>query len=289
MSESPPLLEVKNLTKIFTSGQIFTTQVKALNNISFKLTKGEIVSIVGESGSGKSTVANIILRLIRPTNGQVHLNGQSIFKQKLNDYYKHVQVVFQNPFGSFNGFYRVDRVLDKAFDFVYRNSKKKNQKERKIIREEYSKENSLNEVDKDKIIFEALKKVDINPEEVLGRFPHQLSGGQLQRFLLARALIIKPDLLIADEPTTMIDASSRAGILNQLIALGKSGDLSVLFITHDIGQAQYVSDRVLVMKEGSIVEEGPSKEVFLHPKQAYTKRLLEDVPSLTRKWKWRLA
>lgn len=269
MATPTPLLEVKNLTKVFTSGQIITKRVVAVDNISFNISKGEIVSIVGESGSGKSTVANIILRLIRPTSGQIFLNGCSILKEKLKIYYKHVQVIFQNPFGSFNGFYRVDRVLQKAVEFAHGSTK--------------------TNCEKEKILIEALKKVDINPEEVLGRFPHQLSGGQLQRFLLARALIIKPELLIADEPTTMIDASSRAGILNQLIALGKSEGLSVLFITHDIGQAQYVSERVLVMKQGSIVEEGLSKEVFLHPSHDYTKKLLEDVPSLTRKWKWRLA
>jgi len=269
MAQENTLLDVVKLTKVYTSGRVRTTQLVATKDVSFQLHKGEIISLVGESGSGKSTIANIILRLLRPTSGHIYLNGKDIFKIKLHDYYKSVQMVFQNPFGSFNPFYRVERVLNKAVDFVYENSKTRAQK--------------------DEIVFSALRKMDINPEEVLGRFPHQLSGGQLQRFLLARVLIIRPEVLLADEPTTMIDASSRAGILNQLINLGKTEGLSVIFITHDIGQAQYVSDKALVLRQGEVVEQGPSKEVFLHPTNKYTKQLLEDVPSLYRKWKWRFA
>ncbi|MFX1298143.1 MAG: ABC transporter ATP-binding protein [Promethearchaeota archaeon] len=263
MKEINRLLEVKKLTKIYTSGLIRTSMVIGAKDISFKINKGEIVSLVGESGSGKSTVANMILRLIVPTSGYIYFNGNDISKIPKRDYYRQVQVIFQDPFSSFNYFYKVDRVLKKAVDFCMDN---------------------ISSNEKKKFIKEAIIRVGINPEEVLGRYPHQLSGGQLQRFLLARVLLIKPLLLIADEPTSMIDASSRAEILNLLDLLRKEQGFSVLFISHDIGQAQYISDRVLVMKEGKIVEKGITKEVFLHPTHPYTKNLLASVPSLYRKW-----
>jgi len=131
----------------------------------------------------------------------------------------------------------------------------------------------------------ALRSVGLNPDEVLGRYPHQLSGGQLQRLLVARALIIGSEMLIADELTSMIDASLRAGILNLLLGLKKEGKLSVLFITHDIAQAQYISDRIIVMKNGEIVEMGPSDRVLTRTTRPYTKNLLASVPQLYKKWK----
>jgi peptide/nickel transport system ATP-binding protein len=139
--------------------------------------------------------------------------------------------------------------------------------------------------DKRKEITEStLKSIGLNPDEVLGRYPHQLSGGQMQRILVARSLVIGSELLIADEPTSMIDASTRAGILNLLLGLKRENGLSVLFITHDIGQAQYLSDRIVVMKKGEIVEQGPVDEVFVKPKHPYTKELLASVPRLYEKW-----
>jgi len=258
------LLKVENLTKIYSSGLIKTTETIGAKDVSFTLGDGEILSVVGESGSGKSTISNMILRLIVPTSGSIFLNGQDILKIKAHDYYKQVQVVFQDPYSSFNYFYKVERVLRKAIKY-------------RIGHLSYSEEL--------KVIRNTLSHVGINADEVLGRYPHQLSGGQLQRFLLARILLIKPDLLIADEPTTMIDASSRADILNLLDMLRKEEGFSVLFITHDIGQAQYISDQVLVMKEGFIVEKGATKEVFLRPKHPYTQNLLASVPSLYRMWK----
>jgi|SRR5271157_4148052 len=267
MSQNGPLLQVKNLTKIFKSGRIKTTQTIAVQDVSFSINKGEIVSIVGESGSGKTTVSNLILRLIPRTNGEIYFNGEDIFRINLRKYYKQVQVIFQNPFSSFNYFYKVDRVLMNAINFVSGKS--------------------LTITAKKQLMYETLKKIDINPSEVLGRYPHQLSGGQLQRFLLGRVLLIKPDLLIADEPTTMIDACCRSDVLNLLNNLRQNAGLSILFITHDIGQAQYISDRVLVMNHGRIIEEGPSNDVFQNPQEDYTKKLLANVPSLSRKWKWK--
>ncbi len=263
MSKNENILKIDDLTKIYTSGFIRTTKSVAAKDLSFEIKRGEIISLVGESGSGKTTISNIILRLIKPTSGKVYVNGIDIEEIKKKNYYKQVQVIFQDPYSSFNYFYKVERVLKKAIRFRYGKVSKSEESEK---------------------IQEVLGFVGINAKEVIGRFPHQLSGGQLQRFLLARILLIKPDLLIADEPTSMIDASSRADILNLLANLRKEEDFSVLFITHDIGQAQYISDKVLVMEKGIIVEKGPTKNVFLNPTNPYTKKLLASVPSLYRKW-----
>jgi peptide/nickel transport system ATP-binding protein len=232
-------------------------------NVTFDIKRGEIVSLAGESGSGKSTVARMILRLVKPTSGSILYDGKSIFSYGIRQYYKSVQGVFQDPYSAFNPFYPVDHVLDKAFG----------------LREDH-----LDADKRKKIIWSALKSIGLNPDEVLGRYPHQLSGGQMQRLLIGRSLLIGSQLLIADEPTSMIDASTRAGILNLLLTLKRERGLSVLFITHDIGQAQYVSERVLVMKKGEVVEQGLVEEVFLKPKHPYTKELLAAVPSLFEKW-----
>ena len=263
MIKNNGLLEVDKLTKIYTSGLIRPKKVVGAKDVSFKINKGEILCLVGESGSGKTTVANMILRLINPTSGFIYFNGKDINEINLREYYKLVQVIFQDPYSSFNYFYKVDRVLNKAIEFRFG---------------KVSKSKKFNLIEK------AFKEIGINAEEVLGRYPYQISGGQLQRFLLARTLIIRPKLLIADEPTSMIDASSRASILNLLELIRKEEGSSVLFITHDIGQAQYLSDRVLVMKKGLVVEKGQTKDVFLHPTHPYTKNLLDSVPSLYRQW-----
>ncbi|MFX0016252.1 MAG: ABC transporter ATP-binding protein [Promethearchaeota archaeon] len=264
MTYQEPILRIENLTKIFTSGFINVVTITAVNNVSFTIDEGEIVSLVGESGSGKSTTANIVLKLLSPTSGQVFLQGKDITSfKKRTDYYKKVQVVFQDPYSSFNLVYRIDRVLYNAFNLREGHHSKSEKKE---------------------IIIDTLAQIGLNADEVLGRYPHQLSGGQLQRFLLARILIIKPILLIADEPTSMIDASSRAGILNLLEDLRESEKFSVLFITHDIAQAQYISNRVCVMKNGEIVEKGSCEAVFGNPQHTYTQELLASVPDLYSRW-----
>jgi peptide/nickel transport system ATP-binding protein len=224
-----------------------------------------MVALVGESGSGKTTVAKMILRFIEPTAGDILFNGQSIFTYDTHDYYRHVQAIFQDPYSAYNPFYKIDRVLDKALRMHNK---------------------PLSESERRDVIWSTLKSIGLNPDEVLGRFPHQLSGGQMQRILVARALVIGSELLIADEPTSMIDASTRAGILNLLLELKEKRNLSILFITHDIGQAQYIADRVLVMEKGVIVEQGPADEVFVNPQHPYTKELLASVPRLYEKWEF---
>ncbi len=257
------ILECKNLTKVYTSGLVRTKTVLGANNATFDIKRGEIVSLAGESGSGKSTIAKMILRLIEPTSGDILFNSRSVRSYNIREYYKHVQAVFQDPYSAFNPFYKIDHVLDRAFGL---------------------REDNLNSDERKEIIESTFLSIGLNPSEVLGRYPHELSGGQMQRLLIGRSLIIGSQLLIADEPTSMIDASTRAGVLNLLLNLKEKKDLSVLFITHDIGQAQYVSERVLIMKEGEIVEQGSVHDVFTRPKHPYTQELLAAVPRLCEKW-----
>lgn len=263
MNSENVLLKLVDTTKVYESGLIRIRTQKAVNEVSLEMKKGEILSLVGESGSGKTTIAKMVLRLIPISSGKIFLNGTDITTIQKNDYYKKVQAIFQDPYSSFNYFYSIDRVLNLAFKL----------RGKSVGREEKKQE-----------ITDVLKSIGINYSEVEGRYPHQLSGGQLQRFLIARILLIKPDLLIADEPTSMIDASSRAGILNLIKRLRDEVDLSVLFITHDIGQAQYIAEKVCIMKEGKIVEQGLSKDVFINPQHPYSKNLLSSVPSLYRIW-----
>ena len=257
------ILECENLTKEYTSGLIRTKTVLAAKDATFDIMKGEIVALAGESGSGKSTIARMILRLLEPTYGEIFLNGINIHAYKIREYYKQVQAVFQDPYSAFNPFYKVDHVIDRAWGL---------------------REDVLDDDERKEVIESTFSSIGLNPDEVLGRYPHELSGGQMQRLLIGRSLIIGSQLLIADEPTSMIDASTRAGVLNLLLNLKKEQGLSVLFITHDIGQAQYLSDRVLIMKEGYIVEQGSVDDVFCRPEHPYTKELLAAVPSLYEKW-----
>lgn len=257
------ILECENLTKEYTSGLIRTKTVLAAKDATFDIKRGEIVALAGESGSGKSTVARMILRLIEPTYGNITLNGIDIQSYRIREYYKQVQAVFQDPYSAFNPFYKVDHIIDRAWGL---------------------REDDLDKDERREVVESTFSSIGLNPDEVLGRYPHELSGGQMQRLLIGRSLLIGSRLLIADEPTSMIDASTRAGVLNLLLNLKEVKGLSVLFITHDIGQAQYLSDRVLIMKEGYIVEQGSVDDVFCKPEHPYTKELLAAVPSLYEKW-----
>ena len=255
-----PLLQVENLTKVFGSGK---HEVVAVEDVSFEIYPGEIISLLGESGSGKTTTARMILRLSQPTRGRILFNGRDIQTMKGIDYWRQVQAIFQDPFSSFNSFYSVHSFLSKAFRL---------------------KGNHVSKAQQRALMEESMEKGGLNAEELLFKRPHELSGGQRQRLRIARALLISPELLIADEPTSMIDASSRVGILNMLMELSRDLGMSIMFITHDIGLAYYTSDRLLIMNKGRIVERGPSVEVVENPTNEYTRRLLADVPTLSKKW-----
>lgn len=258
------LLRVENLTRTFGTGK---SQIRAVDNVSFSIKEGEIVTLLGESGSGKTTTARLILKLLPPTSGRIIFRDKDITyissRKDLLNYWREVQAIFQDPFASFNIFYSIRRVLNNAF---------------RLVLDSYSNE------EREKIIKKSLLSVGLNPDEVLDKRPYELSGGQKQRIMFARILIIKPKFLIADEPTSMIDASSRAGILNLLLDLRKRYNMSIMFITHDIGLAYYTSDRLFIMNNGKIVESGDAEKIITNPKDLYTKKLLEDVPVIHKKW-----
>ncbi|RLG81499.1 MAG: ABC transporter ATP-binding protein [Thermoprotei archaeon] len=266
------LLETKNLTKIFESGFLRKTIIKAVDNVNLVLKESEVVSLAGQSGSGKTTLAKMILRILEPTSGKIIYKGKNIWRdlKSLKDlkwYWRNVHIIFQNPFSNFNPFYKIDRALRQALELIGVDPDSSEGK---------------------RLVKEALEVVGLRPDETLGKYPHQLSGGQLQRIMIARAWIVRPKLLLADEPVSMLDVSTRGKILELFLKLREAQKTTILFITHDFGLAYAVSDRILIMYKGKIIEEGPPDEVLFNPKHEYTKQLIESVPTLYRKWRFEL-
>jgi len=257
------LLEVRNVSKIYTSGYLKTKRIPAVLDVNLHIEKGEILALVGESGSGKTTLARMILRLIKPTQGHILLDGKDIYSYPLQEYYRRVQGIFQDPYTSFNPMKTVESVLLDAIEL----------KAGKINRNEGLKE--INSV---------LIRIGLNPSEVLGKYPHELSGGQLQRILIARSYIVEPNLLLADEPTSMIDASTRIAVLNTLFELNEDKGTAIIFITHDLSQAFFVADKVAIMYKGRIIEFGDRDEILKHPQTDYTRKLLTSIPQLHTRW-----
>jgi len=255
------MIRVENLTKEFSSGLMGKYRTIAVNDVSFEIKEGEIVSLIGESGSGKTTIGKMILRILKPTKGKIFLNGEDIYNYKPQEFYRKVQGVFQDPFSSFNPIYKVDRVFDVVYESLLNRKK----------------------MDRDEVE-RALMIVGLNPKDVLGKYPHQLSGGQLQRVLIARALVIGARFLVADEIISMLDASTRIDVLNVLGELKKSRKMSILFITHDLSLGYYISDKILIIYKGHIVEAGDTRKVFSNPLHPYTKMLFSSVPTINKKW-----
>ena len=257
-------LSGRGVTKIFGTAKINTV---AVDHIDFDFYKGEVISIVGESGSGKTTLAQMILGLISVTEGEIGFEGArrdlSSHKKK-KEYWRGIQAVFQDPFASFNMFYKVDAVL---LDCINMRGGKHLPKEKKV-----------------ELITEACRFVNLKFAELTNKYPFELSGGQMQRLMIARIFLLKPKILIADEPTSMVDACSRATILDMLLKLRDENNMTIIFITHDIGLAYYVSDSVYIMEHGKFVEHGSADEVILKPQENYTKRLISDVPKIYEKW-----
>jgi peptide/nickel transport system ATP-binding protein len=259
------MLTVIDLTKVYAAGLLRRGGVVAVDGISFAVQEGEIISLVGESGSGKTTTAYIILRLLPATSGKVEFEGRNIWdfnaKNELKRYWQKVHGIFQDPYATFNPIYKADRILYQAFDLMDKGVG-----------------------DKRRQVREALEAVGLRPEDVIGRYPHQLSGGQRQRVMIARCYLLKPKLIVADEPVSMVDASGRAGILKLFLELHDLYRTAIIFITHDLGLAYYMSYRILVMHKGKIVEQGAPEEILSNPQHPYTRKLIMDIPLIARKW-----
>lgn len=259
------MLKLENISKTYRTGMFGGKELHAVNDVSFEVKGCEVVSLIGESGSGKSTIGKMILHLISATSGTITLDGMNVSTLKdnsLKEYYRHVQGVFQDPFSTYNPIYKADRIF-------------------KTIHEEFYPQ--VPDSEWTGRVEQTLKSVGMNPEHVMNKFPHQLSGGQLQRFLIARALLLDIKFLVADEIISMLDASTRIDVLNLLADLKKRG-LSILFITHDLSLANYISEKAVILYRGCIAEMGGTTTVFEHPRHPYTKMLISSVPRLDEKW-----
>ncbi|MEJ2732079.1 MAG: dipeptide/oligopeptide/nickel ABC transporter ATP-binding protein [Anaerolineae bacterium] len=262
--EKRPCLSGKGLTKVFGFGR---TRTVAVDHVNFDFHEGEVISIVGESGSGKTTLAKMLLGLINPTEGEIYFLGEKRdirTQRKKREYWKSIQAIFQDPYSSYNIFRKIDAVL---LDCISMRGGRK-----------------LPQAEKIEMMAEACSFVNLKFDELTNKYPFELSGGQMQRLMIARIFLLKPKILLADEPTSMIDACSRATILDMLMQLRDEVGMTVVFITHDMGLAYYVSDVVYIMERGEFVESGSADEVILHPKALYTKRLLDDVPKIYEEW-----
>jgi peptide/nickel transport system ATP-binding protein len=262
------LLEVDHLTKIFTLGNVVSrTKITAIDNVSFYIKPAEIFALAGESGCGKSTLARIILGFEEPTSGRIIHKGKQDEQPRDKKVWvtEGIQAIFQDPFGTFNPL----RIVDRYFFETVQNYQLAETKAEAI-----------------KLIDQKLKAVGLSYEELAGRYPSEFSGGQLQRISIARALLTDPILMIADEPVSMVDASLRMSIVNLFKKLKEDFGVSVLYITHDLATAYYVSDRIAIMFRGNIVEEGPVEQVLMHPKHPYTRLLRESIPEVDPNMRW---
>ncbi|WP_045519385.1 ABC transporter ATP-binding protein [Neobacillus niacini] len=262
------LLKVNLLKKTFVkkTGTLLKrkkTDVFAVNNVNFEIRKGEILGIIGESGCGKTTTARMVMRLMKETSGEVWFDGVDLCNLKeseTNKIRKKMQMIFQDPYDTLNPGMRVVDILMEPLN---------------------AHEKNLEYQEKVKLVKEAIESIELKPaEDYMYRYPHQLSGGQRQRIAIARAVILKPSFIAADEPTSMLDVSVRAGILNLLLELRKKMGLTMMFITHDLSTASYMCDRIAVMYQGRIVEIGPTQKIIHAPSHPYTKALVSVVKDL---------
>ncbi|HPU43949.1 MAG TPA: ABC transporter ATP-binding protein [Dictyoglomaceae bacterium] len=272
MNNTNKLISVRNLTKIFSRGSIlFKTYILAVNNVSFEIEmeKPEIFTLAGESGSGKSTLARMLLGLVEPTYGTILYKGKDIVQitntKNWMWFTKEVQPIFQNPFETFSPLNRVE-------DYLYDTARNY-----KMIPKN---------TDKNSFLKEYLNIFGLSYDEIKGKYPHEFSGGQLQRLSIARALITNPSLLIADEPVSMIDASLRMSVVNLFKELKNRFKVSVIYITHDLATAYYISDKIAIMLRGNIVELGPVEKVLDDPLHPYTKLLKQSIPEPTIETQW---
>lgn len=265
----PQLLQVKDLNKSFPiKAGIFKRtigSVKAVNNVSFCLNKGETLGIVGESGCGKTTLGRTLVRLYEPSSGEIFfkdINFGNLKEQALRPYRKYIQMIFQDPYSSLNPRMSIRKILEEPLII----NKKGDQAQRNLK------------------LRQLVETVGL-PLSSLERFPHEFSGGQRQRIAIARAICLDPELIIADEPVSALDVSIQSQILNLLASLQKKLGLTIIFISHDLLVVKYISDRIAVMYLGFIIEIGPAQQVFKNPKHPYTKALLKSIPRIGKQVK----
>jgi peptide/nickel transport system ATP-binding protein len=263
------ILKTENLNKLYKLGGLGRSrEIQALNNINLNIQSDQpvIISVVGESGSGKTTLAKTILRLVEPTSGQILVYDKILAGKGANpskaEVLNIVQPIFQNPFEAFSRYRTVEAYLYETAIRVAR----------------------LGKAEATNAVEEALTSVGLEYKDVHGKYTSQFSGGELQRVSIARALIPNPSLIVADEPVSMIDASRRMIIINLFMQLKEKYRRSFLYITHDLATAYYISDYIAVMNKGSVVEFGSAREVMENPQHAYTKLLLDSIPTTKHKW-----
>ena len=267
-----PLLELRNVTKVFQSGIRRTAAgtTVALRDASLTVPSEFATStaVAGESGSGKTTMARLLLGFIKPTSGQIIYQGVDVAKMnraQARQYRREVQPIFQDPFEVYNPFYKIDNVLTTPLrNFGLASDGKEVQRRME----------------------EALEMVGLRPRETLGRYPHELSGGQRQRIMVARALMLRPKIIMADEPVSMVDASLRATILDELRKINTEFGISLLYITHDLTTAYQVCDNIVILYQGTVAEAGSVERVIRDPKHPYTKLLVSSIPLIDRTKRW---
>lgn len=250
----------KTLTQVFKREKQW---IKAVDNVSLELEKGEILGVIGESGCGKSTLGRALARLENPTQGDVFINGvstQNLIKEDQRKFRRTVQIVFQNPFDTFTPRDTIEKILMRPLK-LHEIGKNDEERREKCI--------------------EVLESGGLKPaEEIMKRYPHELSGGQLQRISILRSMLFDPQFIIADEPVSMLDVSVRAEIINMLLKLSRENDATVVFISHDIALTRYISDKIAVMYLGKIIEYGDSETIINHPQHPYTQALISNTSSI---------
>ncbi len=270
---SEMLLEIRNASKIYAQRSVggMKRELVALQDFNLSIPKhpASIVTIAGESGSGKTTLAQVVLGFTRLTSGQIIYDGQDVSTanpEQMKGYRRQVQAVFQDPFGVYNPFYRVKHVFNTVIENFHL---------------------SRNKTESRALIEEALNIVGLHGDDVLRKYPHQLSGGQRQRIMMARAYMIKPKLIVADEPVSMVDASLRASILDVMIRLKEKVGISFLYITHDLSTAYQIGDRIFILYQGTVAEKGNTVNVIDHPHHPYVQLLVDSVPVPDPAVKWK--
>ncbi|HKD74218.1 MAG TPA: ABC transporter ATP-binding protein, partial [Ktedonobacterales bacterium] len=263
-------LEARHVAKSFGGGMLERDAIVALQDFSLTIDseRPRITAIVGESGSGKTTLARLLLGLVAPTLGQVLYQGRDLHDlshAERRAFRRDIQAIFQDPYGVYNPFYRVDHVLTTP---VARFRLAKNRTQARGL------------------IEDALRAVGLRPEEILGRYPHQLSGGQRQRVMVARALLLRPHLIVADEPVSMVDASLRATILGSLRQLRQERGISIIYITHDLATAYQVADDIIVLYRATVAEAGDVELIVKTPKHPYTQLLIASIPQVSTERTW---